>query len=271
MSKYRLAKYCPVCKKKKIISSFLDRHNIRYNTCLNCKSIYQKAISIKQQQTNYENFIIDPDGEKRFLKNEQKEKLKNWYGETINFINNQNQPGKILDYGSGLGFFLNGINKKWQKYAFEISPTALTFLKKKTNYKVFDNIASLKKKSNFFDVIFFYHVIEHLEKPYESLKVIKKLLKKNGILIIGTPNINCIAYKIFRKNFRLLGPGHIFLLNDYSLKKLLSKFGFKVLKMEYPFFKTKYFNLINLFRLFMPWKISPPFYKSIMTCYAKKN
>ena len=105
----------------------------------------------------------------------------------------------------------------------------------------------------------------------EVLKKLTLLLKKNGTLIVGTPNINCIAFKLFKKNFRLLGPGHLCLFNEKSLRSIIESCGFKVFKKEFPFFKTKYFNLKNLFQLSQIHKISPPFYGSIMTIYAQKK
>ena len=42
-----------------------------------------------------------------------------------------------------------------------------------------------------------------------ELKILYELLKKGGVLIIGTPNISSIAAKIFKGNFRLFGPSHI--------------------------------------------------------------
>ena len=117
----------------------------------------------------------------------------------------------------------------------------------------------------------FYHVIEHLEKPDDILDHLYKLLRKDGILIVGTPNISSIAAKVFQSNFRLFGPGHLCLFNPKSLEKILSNHRFRIIKKEYPFWKTDYANFSNIIRMFMPWKISPAFYGSIMTFYAKKT
>ena len=116
----------------------------------------------------------------------------------------------------------------------------------------------------------FYHVIEHLENPQNELKILYKLLKRGGILIVGTPNVSSIAAKIFQGNFRLFGPGHLCLFTPKNLNDILQSNGFEVFKREYPFWKTDYATIKNVFRMFMPWEISPPFYGSIMTFYARK-
>lgn len=117
----------------------------------------------------------------------------------------------------------------------------------------------------------FYHVIEHVSNPKIILNILNKLLKKDGILIIGTPNVASLAAKIFRGNFRLFGPGHLCLFNPFSLNKILKNGGFEVFEREYPFWKTDYANFKNISRMIFPWKISPPFYGNIMTFYSKKN
>ena len=84
-------------------------------------------------------------------------------------------------------------------------------------------------------------------------------------------DISSIAAKVFQNNFRLFGPGHLCLFNPKSLEKILLKHKFKIIKREYPFWKTDYANFSNIIRMLMPWKISPAFYGSIMTFYAKKT
>ena len=83
---------------------------------------------------------------------------------------------------------------------------------------------SLIADVHYFDVILFYHVIEHLENPQNELKILYELLKRGGILIVGTPNVSSLAAKIFQGNFRLFGPGHLCLftpknLNETSLQE----------------------------------------------------
>ena len=55
----------------------------------------------------------------------------------------------------------------------------------------------------------FYHVIEHLKDPTHSIKLIKNSLKENGILIIGTPNIDSFVSYLFKEKFRHYIPAHI--------------------------------------------------------------
>ena len=85
----------------------------------------------------------------------------------------------------------------------------------------------------------FYHVIEHLKDPVEAIKLIKKVLKKDGILIVGTPNIDSLVAKMFGKNYRHLIPAHICLYGINSLANFLEKNNFKIIKIEKPIRKKK--------------------------------
>ena len=121
-----------------------------------------------------------------------------------------------------------------------------------------------------FDVVVCYHVIEHIEKPDLFFKHLSMMIKKNGILIVGTPNIGSFGAKRFKGNFRLLGIGHLSLFNDDNLQKLFQKNHFRIIKKEYPFLKTDYCNIKNIFKILNTKQISPPFYGNIMTLYGKK-
>ena len=119
-----------------------------------------------------------------------------------------------------------------------------------------------------FDVIMFYHVIEHLKNPPEAIKLIKKVLKKNGILILGTPNVESVVAKIFKGNYRHFIPAHTCLYGKKSISKLLEDNNFKIFKIERPFFKTNYNIFSNYLKLLNVNKISPAFYGSIFTLYC---
>ena len=211
--------------------------------------------------------VEDPDGTRRDLSTERDFKIRNWYGNTINHINSL-EPGRILDIGAGLGFFLSAIDKSWEKHAVEISEYSSALISENVqNVSIYREISDLVQES-YFDVVMFYHVIEHLHDPHEALKQIHRILKPNGTLIIGTPNVASIAGKVFGSNFRLYAPGHVFLLTPKSLTQMLTVNKFSLSIKEYPYWNTDYRNWPNIFRMFMPWKLSPPFYGSIMTYYA---
>lgn len=62
------------------------------------------------------------------------------------------------------------------------------------NQKEFDEFANSNKEK--FELILGIETIEHLENPWNYLRLIKIMVKKSGTIIISTPNISSIYSKI---------------------------------------------------------------------------
>ena len=231
-------------------------------------------------RNHYWDFINhrDPDDKKKNLVNEKKKKLNDLKSE-IKFIKkkakNIKKP-RIIDLGSGFGFFLSTFGKNWEKHGVEISVQASKNSKKWSEIHNIDiekklepKITSKLKK---FDFIFSYHVIEHLSNPKIFIENCHKLLKTNGYLIIGTPNFDSACSRRFGKNYRFYkDKTHISFFSEISLYRLLDDSGFKVLNVDFPFFETEHFKKKNLIRLIDKKKTSPPFYGNVMTFYCTKK
>ena len=169
--------------------------------------------------------------------------------------------------------FLGSLNDDIQKYGIDDSQFVVDYIK--NNFKDINitkgNINDVDNLNHKFDIIMFYHVIEHLEFPTKSIEILRNKLKNDGLLIVGTPNIGSLFSKFFGKNYRLYKADHVCLYNLNALKLLMKKNNFYIERIEKPFFGTKYSNLKNFLRLFNPKKISPPFYNSIVTLYCRKR
>jgi 2-polyprenyl-3-methyl-5-hydroxy-6-metoxy-1,4-benzoquinol methylase len=264
---------CPNCKSSKKKNTFNTWNNVVYSICQNCECAYQDPkLEFIYEEDHWEK-AIDPDGVERNFTKERDFRVKNWFGDTIKFIN-QLKPGKILDVGCGLGCFLSAINNNWKKYGFEIGEFPINYIKNNyPNIKTLDHdLFNHDFKKNSFDVIMFYHVIEHVEEPEKFLDLFYSLLKKDGYLIIGTPNSKSFVANFFKKKFRHFGKQHILLYSPSALKTNLEKKNFFCEKIEFPYFNTDYSKFFNIFKLINPFSnVAPPFYGNIMTFYAKKK
>lgn len=100
---------------------------------------------------------------------------------------------KILDAGCGEGYGSCFISDKASEVVgIDISEEAIQHAQKKYNrdnlkYELMD-VQNLKFKDAIFDVVLSFQVIEHLSEVSKFLKEIKRVLKKNGLAIVGTPN-----------------------------------------------------------------------------------
>lgn len=145
--------------------------------------------------------------------------------------------GKILDLGCGTGDTLILLKKLgWNTYGIDIDKQAISIGinrgLKNVKLGTYKDLATYP--DNYFDAVRLYHVIEHLDNPALCLSLIRKKLKKNGELILGTPNMESLMSKIFKHYwYNLDSPRHLFLFSPRTLKKLAEKEGYLVKNIEF--------------------------------------
>ena len=112
-------------------------------------------------------------------------------------------------------------------YGYEISDKANMFFKAfNPSSKLIDNINELKKFEDFFDVINFSEVIEHIPDEHikENIDIIYKILKKKGVLTVTAPSDN---HPVTKKHYR-----------HYNYESLLKNFDnnkFEVIEKKFLF------------------------------------
>ena len=147
------------------------------------------------------------------------------------------KSGKILDVGCGTGDTLVLLQELgWEAYGIEIDKNAVKTAQKRglTRIKFGTYKDIFRFPDNYFDSIRLYHVIEHLDDPLICLKLIHKKLKKDGELILGTPNYSSLISKIFGKYwYNLDVPRHVFVFSPSNLQELVKKSGFKIGEIEF--------------------------------------
>ena len=145
--------------------------------------------------------------------------------------------GKILDIGCGAGDTLMLFkNLGWDTYGLDMDTWALMNAKKRglKHLRLGTYEALGKYPNNYFDSIRLYHVIEHIDDAALCFSLIRRKLKKNGELVIGTPNVDSIVSKLFRSYwYNLDVPRHVMLFSPRTLTKLAKKEGFSVKKINY--------------------------------------
>ncbi len=217
-------------------------------------------------EESYWHTAVDPDGKERHRLREREQ----FIGD-IEYVLKYLiclKPGKILDIGCGLGWFLSALPNVWDKYGLEVSKTAAKHAKEYGNI-YHGALKDAPYAENFFDIIFIHHVIEHMEKPEKEIRLIRRILKPCGVLILGTPDFDSGCARRFGRQYRLLhDKTHVSLFSNDSMHRFLRNNNFEIQKVEYPFFETRFFTKENLLKLFDTDLISPPFYGNFMTFFC---
>lgn len=96
-----------------------------------------------------------------------------------------------------------------------------------------------KLQNHRFDLVYAWHVIEHIPDPVDFLRDIEAHLQEDGVVLIGTENISLFC-RFERSLDKVLGqperigtsPEHTFFPTRSTLTKILEKAGFKVLSYK---------------------------------------
>lgn len=109
-----------------------------------------------------------------------------------------------------------------------------------------------------------------MEDPINALKIIRKILKPNGVFICRTPDFDSAMARRYGEDYRMLHDStHIRFFSNDSLNRCLRDLGFKIFDVEHPYFNTPWFKKNDLERLFdVDQKRSPAFYVNYMTLFC---
>jgi len=212
--------FCPICKSKKFFL-WLKKFNIPIYFCLNCTTRFTGLIpkNIKDVYDNSAQFNFHL---KSYEKN-RKYRIKRFGRERVNLISKFKKKGNLLDIGCGNGWFLESAMKKFKVSGVEENLQLCQFVEERLKIKVYNNFKNLKKNS--FDIITLFDVIEHVKNPIIFLKKINNLLKKNGIILIFTPNSDSLGFHYLEeKNNLIIPPYHLTYFNLKSFNHLPKNF-----------------------------------------------
>lgn len=137
-----------------------------------------------------------------------------------------------IDVGAGDGGYLLTVQAK-NKIGVEISKAAREHMKRLGIHPISDQ-DFLRMKGWHVDVISFWHVLEHLDRPWRYLEAARKNLASDGKIVVAVPNIESFEYKFFGNHwFHLVPQYHLWHFTPKSMSKLLQKTGFRIIKMDF--------------------------------------
>src|SRR4051812_16840848 len=160
--------------------------------------------------------------------------------------------GLLLDVGAATGFFM-GIAEGlgWKKRGVEISRYASMLGQKKGLDVIHGTMANINVNGPLFDVITMWDVLEHMPDPITDLQRARQMLKKDGLLVLNTPDSGSLYAKLLGKRWHLIvPPEHIHYFNSESVAKVLSACGFETLSIKRI---GKKFTLEYIFLMLAKW------------------
>jgi SAM-dependent methyltransferase len=137
----------------------------------------------------------------------------------------------ILDVGCGNGSFVEYlISEGYRSFGYDKSKKIQKYLSGK-KIPMYRDLRDMP--NHHFDVITCFDVIEHTTDPHILIQSIKKKLKKNGVLMMTTPNARGFSSLILSQKWWVFGPtAHFILFSPRSLQLFLSRMGFELLDIR---------------------------------------
>ena len=232
-----------VCSSSNYLSSWESAHDARILECGWCglKRTYPvpdsgvSAAIYQDTETTYpiENHIENKDLWRSFAEKVLKE------------VNKHRSGGNLLDVGCFIGTLLELAEEQgWNAYGVEINQGACEHASKNLGLNVFQGeLANAGLQEHFFDAVICNHVLEHILDPLTFLIEIRRIMKPDGVLVIGVPNIDSWIAKYYGDRWYALALNqHIWHFCPATLESLLERCGFQILSLntdllwyEYPF------------------------------------
>ena len=148
-----------------------------------------------------------------------------------------------LDYGCGVGKLVRSMNKKGiASYGYDKSPLAISICVNKS-LNASSNIDDLP---NQYDLISFWHSLEHVSDYAKALKKTKQMLCKNGTAVVALPNYDSFDAKFYSKFWAAYDtPRHRVHFTKKGFVRTANQLGFDVVKTKPLFLDSFYISMMS--------------------------
>lgn len=222
---------CPLCstKAQKRIHQEGDYCMVR---CLRCGFVYQNPRPSQEELLSaYQTYLP-----------ETEEEIEAWgtmmepvFRRGANLIERLIPPGRLLDVGSGYGFFLALMQSRgWEVMGLEVSPTGADYGRTRWGLPI---LSQPWERALFpggaFDVVTAFYVIEHLPDPLAFLREVHRVVRPGGMILLRYPHttpIKTILSLIRVKNHLYHLPFHLSDFSPGTIRRALEETGFTKIK-----------------------------------------
>lgn len=140
--------------------------------------------------------------------------------------------GRFLEIGCSTGELLDAA-KSWFTVTGVEADERTSLAARMRGLDVFNGpLCDARFPEGHFDVAAMYHVIEHVPSPRRELSELRRIIKPGGWLILETPNISTVWYRLLGARWRQFIPDHIFFFTPRTITRLCESGGFEVRELR---------------------------------------
>ncbi len=169
------------------------------------------------------------------------------------------KEGTVLDVGCATGYLSFKLKEKSCKViGLEIDPEMAEEAKLYCDKVIVGNAEAIELPyKEYFDVILYADVLEHLRNPLEVLVRFRSYLKQNGYIVVSIPNVaNWFVrfsllfgkFNYCSKRYTIIDLGHLRFFTLKAIGEMLDEAGFKIVHLDitvdlpglsrFPFIRT---------------------------------
>jgi SAM-dependent methyltransferase len=141
--------------------------------------------------------------------------------------------GNLLEIGAGAGYFLDEARKLgFQPHAIELNPAQANFIRENLHIPCEESALSTSLfQGKRFDVLYHCDVTSHFFDPISEFRKMNEVLVEGGFLVFETGNLGEVEQKRLKRIPLFQYPDHLFFFGERSLRLLLDKAGFSIVRM----------------------------------------
>ena len=238
-------KHCPICGQnnpfrvryperlpeefKEFVARGTPVHiHFRIVQCLNCGLVYSSP-TIPEDQ------IMDLYRHSTFIHEPQ---LKNMLADYVDQLKKyvpENRRGNLLEIGCSNGFFLREAQELGFKELCGIEPNKNALLNAPSGLTariVTEECKNGLFPDGYFDVVCFFQVFDHVVNPNAFLEIVRRYLKKGGLLLAIHHNILALMPRVLGSRASTYDISHMHLWDPATMRRILEKNGFKVMAIR---------------------------------------
>jgi 2-polyprenyl-3-methyl-5-hydroxy-6-metoxy-1,4-benzoquinol methylase len=219
---------CPYCGKSGNLYFLINTRS--YYRCLGCDLIFRDITE------SYDD-IVATYRETYFVRHSAdlfEERRTTLYDHILDKIIQNRKSGRLLDVGTGCGFFLVAAKERnWGVKGIEPSVQSVEFARQQNGLDVFHGTLNEYDGNGQFDIITFINVLDHSSLPWLEINRASELLRPGGTIYLRFPNgflhsqLYRMAYKCrLHNSLRKFLVFHVYSLTPKYIKRLLHDHGF---------------------------------------------
>jgi SAM-dependent methyltransferase len=187
------AAVCPTCESPRSRETF-HKASYVYHRCPDCACLFvagdldPTAVYAHYSEAYYESAEAESEERQGYPSyRAARESLGKGFTTRVELVRRYVEGGALLEAGAAYGFFLKAAEPYFDVAGLEVSPYAAEVARRETHVPVsHGSIERIDFPDHRFDVVVMWDVIEHLMRPLDALREVRRVLKPGGYLFVST-------------------------------------------------------------------------------------